>query len=241
LYVGAIPPGIQVSQSGAAASSLLDGLVAYWKLDEASGIRFDSVGTNHLSDNNTVGSAIGKIGNAASFVAANSEYLSSASAALDLTGNYSISVWINFTSSITSIVLGRYNDGANRGFAIRTSNGEIQFYHAVQGSSEGGFISNVINSPPSYNDGTWHHCVATFEIGIGSALYINNTLVGTANTTTSGISSYTQAFRVGAQDGVPGRYYTGEADEIGIWGRVLTPAERTQIYNGGAGITYPFT
>jgi hypothetical protein len=240
LYVGAIPPGIQVSQSGAAASSLLDGLVAYWKLDEASGIRFDSVGTNHLSDNNTVGSAIGKIGNAASFVAANSEYLSSASAALDLTGSYSISLWVRFTSTATSVVIGKFNDAANRGYALRVSSGSIQLRHTVQGVNEGGLIFNQVNTPLTYNDGNWHHVVMQFEVGVGSSLYVDNTLIGTDNTTTAAISSYTQDFRIGAQDFSPQRYYSGDVDEVGIWSRALTVSGISDLYNLGSGITYPF-
>ena len=51
-------------------------LIAYWKLDEASGTRNDSKGANHLTDNNTVTQAVGKVGNAAQFTLANSEYLS---------------------------------------------------------------------------------------------------------------------------------------------------------------------
>lgn len=40
-----------------APSSLLDGLVSYWPLDETSGVRYDAVGGNHLADVNTVGCA----------------------------------------------------------------------------------------------------------------------------------------------------------------------------------------
>ena len=32
----------------------------------------------------------------------------------------------------------------------------------------------------------------------------------------------------------------GLIDEVGLWRRVLTPAERTTLYNCGAGLTYPF-
>lgn len=46
----------------AAVSSLLTGIVAYWKCDEASGNLLDSVGSNHLTTSN-VGSTTGKIGN----------------------------------------------------------------------------------------------------------------------------------------------------------------------------------
>jgi hypothetical protein len=33
----------------------------------------------------------------------------------------------------------------------------------------------------------------------------------------------------------------GDIDEVGIWSRVLTSTEVTQLYNGGAGLQYPFT
>jgi hypothetical protein len=56
--------------------NLRDGLVSWWTLDEASGTRADSHGSNDLTDNNTVGSAAGKQGNAADFESTNSEYLS---------------------------------------------------------------------------------------------------------------------------------------------------------------------
>ena len=51
-------------------------IIAWWTLDETSGSRSDSHGTATLSDNNTVGYATGKQSNAASFVEANTEYLS---------------------------------------------------------------------------------------------------------------------------------------------------------------------
>jgi hypothetical protein len=35
--------------------------------------------------------------------------------------------------------------------------------------------------------------------------------------------------------------WNGMVDEVGFWKRVLTPAERAEIYNSGAGKTYPFT
>lgn len=54
-----------------AVSPLLTSLIAHWKLDEASGTRNDSHGTNHLTDNNTVTTATAKLGtNAAQFTAA---------------------------------------------------------------------------------------------------------------------------------------------------------------------------
>ena len=77
-------------------AALADNLVAYWKLDEASSTRNDSVGTNHLTSNNSVGQATGKLNYAANFVAANSQYLSIADNADLSVGDidFTVSAWI---------------------------------------------------------------------------------------------------------------------------------------------------
>lgn len=35
-------------------------------------------------------------------------------------------------------------------------------------------------------------------------------------------------------------YHDGRLDGIGIWKRVLTAQERTELYHGGVGLQYPF-
>jgi hypothetical protein len=67
-------------------------LVAYWRLDEASGNATDTKGSSTLTDNNTVTSAAGKISTSRQFTAANSEFLSIADNAALSTGN--IDFWI---------------------------------------------------------------------------------------------------------------------------------------------------
>ena len=74
--------------------ALTDSLISFWELGEASGARADSHGTNHLTDNNTVTQVAGKVGDAAQFTRANSEFLS-------LADNASISVGnIDFTFAL---------------------------------------------------------------------------------------------------------------------------------------------
>jgi len=60
---------------GAAASTLLNDLVSWWSLDEASGSRADSHGSNTLTDSNTVTQATGKVSTAGQFTKVNSEHL----------------------------------------------------------------------------------------------------------------------------------------------------------------------
>ena len=84
-------------------SSLLTGLVSWWNLDETSGTRADSVGSNHLTDVNTVGYAAGKIGNAASFVAANNETLSTETALFE--DDFTLSMWVKTPLTGTIYIL----------------------------------------------------------------------------------------------------------------------------------------
>src|SRR5713101_462503 len=53
-------------------------LMSYYKLEEASGNRADSVGTNTLTSHNNVANAKGKIGSSGLFTATSSTYLSHA-------------------------------------------------------------------------------------------------------------------------------------------------------------------
>ena len=48
------------------------------------------------------------------------------------------------------------------------------------------------------------------------------------------------AVRIGTRQ-YPGyeQYFDGLIDEVGLWRRVLTAQERTDLWNGGAGLTYP--
>src|SRR5262245_39117478 len=76
--------------------ALTDGLISYWRLDEASGSRADSHGGNALTENGGVGSAAGKISGAADFDGSN-DYLSRADNADLSTGDidFTVQAWVN--------------------------------------------------------------------------------------------------------------------------------------------------
>ena len=78
-------------------STLPTNLVSYWDLEEASGTRYDLVGSNHMTDVATVGQGTGKFGNCADFELSNAEYLKITDAnqtGLDSAGEMSWSCWI---------------------------------------------------------------------------------------------------------------------------------------------------
>ncbi|MDA2917638.1 hypothetical protein MYX64_12505, partial [Nitrospinae bacterium AH_259_B05_G02_I21] len=99
---------IILSAAPPARAGLLTDLKAHWKLNEASGTRSDSHGSNDLTDNNTVGQAAGKIGNAADFIRVNSEYLSIADnadvSAGDVDITWALWVWLDDNTNSHSLI-----------------------------------------------------------------------------------------------------------------------------------------
>lgn len=217
-----------------------DSLIAYWALEEVSGQRNDSHGSNHLSDNGSVGQAAGKIGNAADFVASSSQYLSIADNAALSTGDidFTVTGWIYPTSVAAGIayVINRWGAASNeREYRVYREANQLKF--TVRGSDgiEHEAIGNVTLSVNNwYFFVAWHDSVAnTVNLQMN-----NGTVVSTAHT--AGAVDLAIATALGGRSTTPLQFFGGRIDEASFWKRVLTSQERTDLYNGGNGLAYPF-
>jgi hypothetical protein len=234
LYVGAIPPGIQVAQSGGGASSLLTGLRVYYNLNESNGTRFDSAGTNNLTDNGGVGSTIGIQGNAATGFGA-STFLSNTSDITQITGDWTIALWFRTGANvnINQALVSRWGaTSLDKEYIVYV---HLNTFRFLVNAPSTVFIDRPVASNTTYLGFAWHDATAgKIYVQLNDGSNTSDT-VGVINTSAG------NTFRVGQRGDISLPWLGDWIDEIGIWGRVLTPAERTQIYNGGAGITYPFT
>jgi hypothetical protein len=223
---------------GNSRSSLLSGLTSYWKLNESSGNRVDSRGLNNLTPNGTISGVPGKINNGAEFQSANTEYLSAAdNPSLRPTGSFTLTGWIYVTAYNTANgVISKWgNFNGKRSFGLGVESSSVKFY-----------VSDDGGSPfPTANAGvaalnTWHFLVGWHDADNDViACQLNNAApVVIAHST--GVAFFDNPLTVGALSTFPGFYNDGIVDEVGIWNRVLTPAERTKLYNSGNGLTYPF-
>lgn len=223
--------------------------VAHWSLDEASGTRFDDVGSSDLTDINTVGSASGKFGTAADFESSSSEYLSVADNAALSGANVKIlfRAWIKLESkSDSGFILSKFGDNGalsgpkNREYALGYHVGVDRFYVEFGSAvADGGtfIVADVLGSPSTgvwYLIHAWHDSDAD-EIGIS----VN---AGTANTTahSGGVFNGSNAFLIGAVDnsGVHS-FFDGLIDDVVfLKGYVLDATERTADYNGGTGVAF---
>ena len=201
---------------------LKTGLVSWWELDEVSGVRYDSHGTNHLTDNNTVGSVINAgaamDGAAASFVAANSESLSNAAVAIDPSA-WTFAHWVKMPS------------GGGNGIPVDIEN-LFYYWPSLDQVYVYGTPTTDIGSPPPA-DGSWHLMVV-WQDGNTAGVQVDGGTPETAVLTPKAAANWNMRFVH------PSFLLDCAVDEPAIWDRVLTADERAELYNAGAGYFYPF-
>ena len=217
--------------------ALTDSLVSYWKLDEASGDATDSHGSNTLTDNNTVGSTTGKINNGRLFTNGNTEYFSHADNADLSTGDidFSFSAWIK-PASFTNYwsIVDKWTD-ANNEYLIWNEATNSKLNWIVKSS---GGVSTNIEWATALSANTWYFVVVWHDsVNNVIGMSIDDATPQTA-AHTLGVFDGGSSFWLGRGGG--GGDYDGVMDEVGFWKRVLTSGERTQLYNSGAGLAYPF-
>lgn len=220
----------------AASSTLLDGLVSWWSLDEASGTRVDSHGSNDLTDVNTVGSAAGKVGTAADMEAANNEQLNGSDTSLDFgaTGG-TLAVWIN-PETVASHPGCLIYDGGD------PQSPTLGFYT----HSNGTISCRMTNSAGAKQDA--NSAVGAISVGAWALIvcrYIPANSGAEINLTINGGATFTRAFTGAVRSGgnvILGSLlgtFDGLVDEAAWWSRPLTADEITELYNSGNGIGYP--
>jgi concanavalin A-like lectin/glucanase superfamily protein len=227
--------------SQAPASSILTGLVSYWKMDEVSGTRDDVLGANNLTDNNTVAQAAGKINNAGLYVAANSEYLSNAApTGLGFAAApFTLQAWVYLDSKATRQMFIMKGGAGGDEYFLEYENATDRFRFFILDSTANyvGVTADTFGAPST---ATWYHLVAKLDsVGMGISIQVN---AGTADTgvITNTDADRSQPFQIGSYRG-SAFFADGRIDEVGVWGRVLTAQEITDLYGGGSGLAYPFS
>jgi concanavalin A-like lectin/glucanase superfamily protein/virulence plasmid B protein len=229
------------------SSSAASGVVSYWKFDGNSN---DSVGSVNGTDTSvSYGTSYGKINQGASFNGSSSKTQVNSTNFERGTGDFTIAVWAQAQGAGTG-----GSDGPTLFLAGDTTSGALGSMTFLSWDKTGGAItfefydgSNGATAyvPSGYTTtGVWHYIVAE-RSGGHAILYIDGTQVAedsvTFGTPSSANLTTTQYGRIGGDRGTGGGgFFNGYIDEEGFWNRALTPSEITQLFNGGAGMQYPF-
>lgn len=216
--------------------ALADNILAYWTLDEASGSRADSVGSETLAQTGTVGSTTGALNSAASFSGSNGNYLSHADDATLSVGDtdFSISLWVYLANTSSVGVIFQKGSGSSLEYSFLQANSEVRcsFFDAS--------ISEVRMTQTGLSAGQWYHFVLTHDsVNNVVKLYVN---AGTPQSTswTTGVHDSNGVLVVGNRmdNDIP---FAGRVDEIGLWRRVLSSTDVTTLYGSGTPPAYPFS
>ncbi|SDH23127.1 PKD repeat-containing protein [Microbacterium sp. 77mftsu3.1] len=143
---------------------------------------------------------------------------------------YTLETWFKTTSTQGGKIIGFGNaqSGTSSSYdrhVYMQDNGQLVF-----GTWTG--QTNTITSPNAYNNGQWHHLVASQGSG-GMAMYVDGVPVGTHPQTSA--QDYGGYWRVGGDTtwGSSSAFLSGNYDETAIYSRVLSAAEAAQHFTAG--------
>jgi len=222
--------------NGNGIDAVWDDLLAYYTADNTPN---DAIGSNNGTLVNGATYGTGIINQGFSLDGVN-DYVDMGNV-LDFDGTtpFSFNFWINTsTSSFRYLFSKRRSTGDFTGYSIMiNADNTIEFQLAHD------TISDRIrcNSIDTYTTSTLSMITVSYDgtqLASGITIDINNTS-SSINTRSDGLVSSIsniETFKVGALGS--GNYFGGVVDEIGIWNRVLTPSEKTELYNGGSALQY---
>lgn len=211
------------------------GLIAAWDLSEQSGARVDQKGGLDLTDNNTVtGQAAGSPqgGPCSQFTAANSEFLSHASAAALQTGDidFTVEAWVYMdTIGANRRFVARDDEGANREYVLWYFHGGTCFAFQMGGST-------LLGTGAAPAAGGWHYLVGWHDATADTMnLQVDN---GAPDSQAEAVISAKNVPLTVGVDSAPFNYHNGRMWALRFWKRVLTSDERVLTWNGGLGRTF---
>lgn len=233
--------------AGNVHADLLTKWVSNWTMDEAGdATRVDGPGGNDLIEttSDTVGQVSGKLGNAADFVAADTEALFIADGSqtgLDPgTGDFAISFWANITSSdlaagATTFISKGGGDATEDGYWIGMIAGKVFF----RVSNNGETATFDIEGATSLSTGSHFFLLNVARAG-NAVLYVDNVALLTIASANTGDINATNGFNVARYDGSGGTifFFDDWIDDVSYFNDDLDSTERGQLWNSGNGATY---
>ncbi|THA30712.1 LamG domain-containing protein [Streptomyces sp. A1277] len=150
------------------------------------------------------------------------------------TTKFSVETWIKTTTTRGGKIIGFGTNtmelsGKYDKHVYMLNNGRLAF-----GTHKGGGGGQTVSTTGAYNDGAWHHVVATQGSG-GMALYVDGQLRA-SNTQYTTNESYTGYWRVGGDNLAtwPNRptsnFFAGQIDETAVYPAALTAAQVSAHY-----------
>jgi hypothetical protein len=240
------PPSMNLPAAQSAPGgnlNLVNGLVAYWKFDDASGTSVaDSAGSNTATWVGTTTSqwTTGKINGGGNFNGLNNTVDIGSNAALKPQLPITVSAWVK-VSNLTSgndIIIANDGQNANRAGMLVSVNTDGSIFLSIFDNIGAGGRRSKSGPSGSITTGAWYHVVGVFRSVTthDMSIYVNGVDVGgtySGGATSLGYSSVNGV--IGHSFSFPSQYFPGVIDEVGFWNRALSASEVATLYHGGNG------
>lgn len=222
----------------AASSTLLNGLIHYWKLDESSGDAFDSVGGMTMTNVNSTSYIPGKLANGIDIEFDNLNTLTTATNLQNTPLNqYTACAWLRPESTPVandSYVFFTSYDAPGT-WDMRYINIDGTLHLKLNHFTDGDTVDIV--HPTVLPVGEWAFFCGTWD-GTQIQMHLNGSPVGPSAPVSVARTTESNGTYIGSQSGL--QQWDGLIDEVAIWNRALSTADIGQLYNSGTGLTYPF-
>ncbi len=213
------------------SAAIIDSIISYWKLDESSGNAIDTESANDLVATGIAYGNAGIINDAFTFAGADT--LEKASPTGLTSTDVSFSGWVYLTSRDNLDTIFFLEDVTpTTYFQIFLRDPALIEIHIQDVGGSSSFTTDFT----AYMN-KWTHIYAEFT-ATNTKLYLDNVLKIDEAKTYSRFAGV-DLMGVGSGDG-SSRPINGKIDEAGMWSRVLTTDEITELYNSGNALAYPF-
>ena len=232
------------SKGQIAASTLLNGLLGAWPLDETTGNRLDRSGRgNHLAAAGAVAPGLGVFGTGARFYSADSDVLTLADASaadFELADTaWTIAAWVVLdTKAALGPIITKYDiTGNQRSWSLHYNHTPDRFQLFL---SSNGTATTVLSADTlgAVSIRTKYCVIAWYDPDANLAYISVNDGAADSVAHAGGCFNSSAALAIGRYGA--STFLSGMVDECYVWNRILTPAERTEFYNSGDGVSYPF-
>ena len=208
---------------GIRAPSIFNGLLAYYRAD---GTTNDQLGNYNGTLVNGATYGVGKIGQGFSFDGIN-DYISFNAPPHNYSTPTSYNLWVK-PDIVSGTKFFIYIPMGISGPAIGYRNGgTITLFR--------GSVNLEVQSISKVAVGVWNMITVVFKgnaVANNVDFYLNGVY---SDTKTLGFGNTVPSTMEMGRSNSSGLYYDGTLDEIGIWNKLLTPSEITQLYNEGNG------
>ncbi len=214
--------------SGSDKSTLRDGLVGYWQFDEGAGSdtadNSDNTNQASLSDL-TMWTESGSL----NFQSTNTYLTCRPDASLNLTGNLTISAWINphsYGGGNYGRLLDKGNGPSGRGFSLMLNGNNRDIGYMTYG---GAYVSS--------NDGvidlnTWTHvCFVYDKVNQMVRFFVNGQDAGSGSYAYDPADNAADVLYIGLRGYDQSRNFDGQMDDVALYNRALSAAEVQQLYS----------